>query len=131
LSFALLWLLFLMCSSGTRSSLPEGRDGPEMYSIDLSERSSAPMPSEKPCGGSGFRKRARRCRSPNRPQDRGLEARDRQITGECGVELILDAIGRDSLKKDYQRCAVFRPRRDLVRGSDHPAELGSPTAIGN
>jgi len=29
-------------------------------------------------------------------KDRGLEARDRQITGECGVELILDAIGRDS-----------------------------------
>ncbi len=27
LSFALLWLLFLLCSSGTRSSLPGGRDG--------------------------------------------------------------------------------------------------------
>jgi hypothetical protein len=49
-------------------------------------------------------------------QDRGLEARDRQITGECGVELILDAIGRDSLKKGYQQRAVFQQRRDLVRG---------------
>jgi hypothetical protein len=27
LSFALLWLLFLLRSSGTRSSLPGGRDG--------------------------------------------------------------------------------------------------------
>jgi len=49
-------------------------------------------------------------------KDRGLEARDRQITGECGVELILDAIGRDSLKKGYQQRAVFQQRRDLVRG---------------
>ena len=36
--------------------------------------------------------------------------------GECGVELILDAIGRDSLKKGSQQRAVFRERRDLVRG---------------
>jgi hypothetical protein len=55
-------------------------------------------------------------RSPNRPQDRGLEARDRQIMGKCGVELILDAIGRDSLKKGHQQRAVFRQRGDLVRG---------------
>lgn len=56
-----------------------------------------------------------------------FEARARQITGGPAVELILDAIARDSLKKGYQQRAVFRQRRDLVQ----PAELSSPTAIGD
>src|SRR5271165_3061430 len=34
LSFALLWWLFLLCSSGTRSSLPGGRDVQNANSID-------------------------------------------------------------------------------------------------
>jgi hypothetical protein len=45
-----------------------------------------------------------------------FEARARQITGGPAVELILDAIARDSLKKGYQQRAVFRQRRDLVQG---------------
>ena len=76
-------------------------------SIDAFERrqSIAPTTSEEPCGTSGFRKRARPCRSPDRLQDRGFEARARQITGGAAVELILDAIDGDSLKKGYRLLA--------------------------
>jgi hypothetical protein len=88
----------------------------DVNSIAASEcgQSIALTLSEEPCGRSGFRKRARPCRSPDRSQGRGLEAPARQITGGLVVRLILDAIGRDSLKKGHRllaptrRCLAFR-----------------------
>jgi synaptic vesicle membrane protein VAT-1 len=42
-----------------------------------------------------------------------FEARARQITGGPAVELILDAIGGDSLKKGYRLLAPDRPTRHV------------------
>ena len=107
LSFGLLWSRFLACSFGRRSSLPEGCDGQSCKFVDAFERGNQLLPRRVRSHAADLD-----FQSPAACVDHlidhrtvDFEARELQITGGLAVELILDAIGGDSLKKGYRLLA--------------------------